>query len=97
MGEPGNKTSIRTMVYFVILQLTAGVHCLFFQNPLIRPSLHPGTDYSNSQELVEAMGEIVANQSDVLVQVTNITVNLVTYYCYIPWLQATSIRVRKWL
>ena len=57
--------------------MTAGVHCLFFQNPLIRASLHPGTDFSNSQELVEALGEIVANQSDILVQVSiiYITVN----------------------
>jgi len=40
------------------------------QNPLVRPSLHPLTDSTNSQGLVEAMGGLVANQSDILVQVS---------------------------
>ena len=63
--------SVTVPVHCTILR--AGVHkihCLFSQNPLIRPSLHPLTDSTNSQGLVEAMGGLVANQSDILVQVS---------------------------
>ena len=59
-------------LYTSMCILTAGVHCLFSQNPLIRPSLDAGLDFVNSDEMEEAMGRIVANNSDIFVQVTNV-------------------------
>ena len=63
--------SVTVPVHCTILR--AGVHkiyCLFSQNPLIRPSIHPVADIYISQEMAEAMGGLVVNQSDVLVQVS---------------------------